>query len=184
MLDTVEQQVLAPANVEALVRESVAQLAAHPVDEAEAERHRLAALVAELDGKIRRTVHHVVNGLLDEADAKALNAPLMAQRDQARLRLATLPSVAPPPAADTIDPDAFRTAVLQAWHDRPLEDRRQALDRLLDEVRLSPGGVKITYGYYHQAPYGPPYGSWVQWGVQVEAGEVRRPRGRAASSPK
>ncbi len=76
--------------------------------------------MAELDGKIRRTVHHVVKGLLDEADAKVLNAPLLAQREQARLRLATLPSVAPPPAADTIDPDAFRTAVLQAWHDRPL----------------------------------------------------------------
>lgn len=32
-------------------------------------------------------------------------------------------------------------------------------------------------GDYH-GPYGPPWGAWMQWGVGVEAGEVRRPRGR------
>jgi hypothetical protein len=62
--------------------------------------------------------------------------------------------------ADTIDPAAFAEAIREAWHARPLEDRRQALDRLLDEVRLSPGGVRITYslaGHHGHDPSGPPY---------------------------
>ena len=99
-------------------------------------------------------------GLIEESDARAINAPLIEQREQARLQLAALPSAQPPPTFDEVDPDAFRTTVLEAWHDRPLAERRQALDRVLDEVRLSPGGVHITYGmggYHYHPPYGPPY---------------------------
>ncbi len=54
---------------------------------------------------------------------------------------------------------AVGVAVLEA--DRPLPERRDALDRVLNEVCLSPGGVHITCGmggrHYH-APYGPPWG--------------------------
>ena len=159
VLGVIEEQVLAPDNVEALVRDSVARLHAHPLDHAAAERERLDALLSDLDAKIRRTAQQVVNGLIDEDDAKALNAPLLAQREQARLQRAALPSPQPPPATDTVDPAAFAEAVRQAWHDRPLEDRRQALDQLLDEVCLSPGGVHITYslaGHHGHDPYGPP----------------------------
>jgi hypothetical protein len=60
--------------------------------------------------------------------------------------------------ADTIDPAAFAEAIREAWHARPLEDRRRALDQVVDEVRLSPGGVHITYslaGHHGHDPSGP-----------------------------
>ncbi len=50
--------------------------------------------------------------------------------------------------------------VFSRSHDAPLEDRREALDKLLSEVRLSPGGVVIRYGlagYHIHDPQGPPY---------------------------
>jgi len=144
----------------ALIQDAIDQLAAAPIDHAAAERERLTALVTDLDGKIRRTSAQVSGGLIEEDDARAINAPLIEQRERARLQLAALPSAQPPPAFDEVDPDAFRTAVREAWHDRPLTERREALDRVLDEVRLSPGGVHITYGvsgYHGHDPYGPPY---------------------------
>lgn len=159
VLDAIEEKVLAPANVEALVRESVTRLEAQPNDPVTAERDRLDALLTDLDTRIRRTAQQVVNGIIDEDDARALNTPLLDRRQQARLSRAALPSAAPLPTVEQIDPASFRDAVLEAWHDRPLEDRRQALDRLLDEVRLSPGGVHIRYGasgYHGHAPSGPP----------------------------
>jgi len=159
VLDALEQRVLDPDNVENLLRESVARLEAEPADPVAGERDRLDALLADLDAKIRRTAHQVVNGIIDEEDAQAMNAPLLEQREQARLSRAALPSAVPLPSAKEIDPAAFRDAVLEAWHDRPLKDRRRALDRVVDEVRLSPGGVHITYGtsgYHGHAPSGPP----------------------------
>ncbi len=159
VLDALEQRILDPDNLENLLRESVARLEAEPADPLAAERDRLDALLADLDAKIRRTAQQVVNGIIDEDDARALNAPLLDQREQARLSRAALPSAAPLPTVEQIDPDAFRAAVLEAWHDRPLEDRRRALDKVVDEVRLSPGGVHIRYGasgYHGHAPPGPP----------------------------
>ena len=159
VLDAIEQQVLAPDNVRVLIKDAIDQLAATPIDHAAAERERLTALVADLDGKIRRTSAQVSIGLIEEDDARAINAPLIEQREQARLQLAALPSAQPPPTFDEVAPDIFRTAILEAWHDRPLPERREALDRVLDEVRLSPGGVHITYGmcgYHGHDPYGPP----------------------------
>jgi hypothetical protein len=114
--------------------------------------------VADLDGKIRRTSAQVSSGLIEEDDARAINAPLIEQREHARLHLAALPSAQPQPAFDEIDPDTYRAAILEAWHDRPLVERREALDRVLDEVRLSPGGIHISYGmggYHGHDPYGP-----------------------------
>ncbi|MFH1464767.1 MAG: hypothetical protein ABIO70_10310, partial [Pseudomonadota bacterium] len=49
-------------------------------------------------------------------------------------------------------------AVSTAWSARPLEERREALAKLLRGVTLSPGGVKVEYAYCHHAPPGPPYG--------------------------
>ena len=157
VLDVIETRVLTPENVRALIEDAIARLAAHPIDHAAAERDRLDGLLADLDGKIRRTASQVTAHLIDEDDAKALNAPLLAQREQARLQRAALPSSAPPPAFDTIDPTAFADSIREAWQDRPLEDRRRALNLLLTDVRLSPGGVAITYGLHHgHDPNGPP----------------------------
>jgi hypothetical protein len=98
----------------------------------------------------------VLDELIDKEDARVMTAPLRARREQARLELAALPSPQPAPAADHIDPTAFREAVLEAWHARPLEDRRAALSRLINEITVSPGGVVIQYGYHHHEPNGPP----------------------------
>ena len=160
VLDAIEQMVLAPDNVRMLIQDAIDLLAAAPIDHAAAERERLTELVNDLDGKIRRTSAQVSGGLIEEDDARAINAPLIEQREYARLQLAALPSAQPPPAFDEVDPDAYRAAILEAWHDRPLTERREALDRVLDEVRLSPGGVHVTYGlggYHGHDPYGPPY---------------------------
>ena len=88
----------------------------------------------------------MINGLFDEDDAKVLNAPLLAQREQARLGLAALPSERVLPSPDEIDPERFRAEVLRVWHEAPLKDRRGALGKLLNGVRLSPGGVTFRYG--------------------------------------
>ena len=154
VLDVIEERVLSPDNVQALIDDSLERLAATPLDEAASERERLSAQVADLDRRIRLTAAQVVNGLIEPDDATALNAPLLAQREIARLQLAAVPS--PQPLPDTVDPEAFRAGVLEAWTNRPLEERREALDRLLDHVTLSPGGVRITYGYCHHEPSGPP----------------------------
>jgi hypothetical protein len=63
---------------------------------------------------IRRTAAQVFKGLIDEDDAKALNAAFLAQREQARLELAALPAQQVPPTPDEIDPERFRAEVLRA----------------------------------------------------------------------
>ncbi len=88
-----------------------------------------------------------------------------------RLQLAARPTAQPLSPFPPVDPQASRVAVRGAWRERPLAVRREALAQLLRKVTLSPGGVKITYAYCHHEPSGPPYGSWVQWGVEVEAGQ-------------
>ncbi len=159
VLDVIEKQVLDPDNIEAMLRDTLDQLADSPVDEVAAERDRLATIVAELDRKIRLTATHAINGMIDESDAKAITAPLIAQRDTARLKLAALPTRRDIPAIETIDPNTFRNAVLEAWTARPLDERREALSRLLDKIELSPGGIHITYGaldHHGHDPFGPP----------------------------
>ena len=149
---------LTPENVQMLVKDTIVQLAETPDEALAAQREQLEARITELDATIRRTAAQVINGLIDEDDAKVLNAPLLAQREQARLELAALPTQRVLPAPDEIDSERFRAEVLRAWHDAPLEDRREALGKLLSEVRLSPGGVTIRYclaGYQGHDPYGP-----------------------------
>ena len=156
LLDRIESELLSEEAVGQLIADGIARLASAPADQHAATR---AALQTELDGldrRIRRVAAQVLDELIDEDDARALTAPLRARREQARLELASLPSPQPVPAADHIDSTAFREAVLEAWHARPLEDRRAALARLIDEITLSPGGVVIRYGYHHHDPQGPP----------------------------
>ncbi len=157
VMDVIEQRVLSPENVERFMAESVAKLREAPPDEVADERARLTAVIADLDRRIRATGAQVIAGVLDQEDAVAMNAPLREQRDLAKLQLAALPAKRDEPGVDEIDAEAFRQAVLEAWTDQPLEERRSALAQLLRQVTLSPGGVKITYGYCHHEPAGPPY---------------------------
>ncbi len=145
VLDTIEQQVLAPENVQRMLAETLIALGEADGDHAAGERERLLVLICDLDKRIRSTAHQVVNGLIDEADAKIMSGPLLAQRETARLNLAALPAQRGVPGVDEVDPVRFREAVLEAWKQRPLEERREALNRVLDRVTVTPGGVQITY---------------------------------------
>ncbi len=156
LLDALEAEVLTEDRVAEMIREGAARLAGAPADRHAAERARLDAELAELDRKIRRAAAQVLDGLIEDEDAHAITAPLRARREQARLELATLPTAAPAPQVDAVDPTRFREAVREAWRARPMPARRAALARLIEEIRVSPGGVHITYGYHHHDPYGPP----------------------------
>ena len=157
VMDVIEQRVLAPENVQALIADTLMRLQDTSVDETAAERERLAAVIADLDKRIRAVGAQVVAGVLDQEDAVAMNAPLRAQRDTAKLQLAALPAQREMPPTDEIDAEAFRAAVLQAWAERPIEERRDALGQLIEKITLSPGSVTVTYGYCHHEPEGPPY---------------------------
>jgi hypothetical protein len=160
VLDAIEEQVLSPEALDTILAHALAGLADTQVDELAGERERLGAVIAELDRQIRTTATLVVKGMMEEADASAITAPLLAQRDHARLKLAALPAAKPIPELDTIDPDAFREAVRQAWAAQPLEERRHALSRVVEKVELSPGGLEIVCradGYHGHDPFGPPY---------------------------
>lgn len=143
--EAIQQHVLAPENVRALLAETLAALADADVDQTSAERDRLEALVGDLDRRIRSTAAQVINGLIDENDAKVMSAPLLAQRETARLQLAALPARRAVPGVDELDPDLFRAAVMEAWKGRPMEERREALAKVLDRVTISPGEVHIEY---------------------------------------
>ena len=145
VMEVIERQVLAPDNVRSLLDHTIEALANSDEDEAAAERERLTAQIEELDRKIRRAASTVINGLMEESDAKAITAPLIAQRETARLMLAALPARKEVPRLDQVDPDVFRDAVLEAWKERPIEERREALDKVLDRVRLDEGGIQIAY---------------------------------------
>ncbi len=145
VMKTIEEQVLAPKNVERLLDSTLEQLASSDEDQAAAERERLSAQIEELDRKIRLAASHAIEGMIDAEDAKVITAPLVAQRETARLRLAALPARTAVPNRGQVDPERFRRSILAAWQGRPLEQRREALDRLLDRVTLEPGGVRIRY---------------------------------------
>ncbi len=148
------------------------------------DRAALEANIAELDRKIRSVGQQVIDEIIRPADAKALNAPLLAQRETAQLKLAALPQRRELPAAEHIDADAFRASVLAAWSAKPMELRREALDRLLEKITLDEGGAHVQYAlkdeprFRHQAPDGPPKGSSARYRVGVRSEEVRRPRVR------
>jgi len=162
LLDYIASEVLTPENVRGLVERSLAAVAEAP-DSVSQQREAVEATIAELDRKIRVVGQSVVEGIIAPADAKALNAPLLAQREAAQLKLATMPQRRELPGADTVDPERFRAAVLQAWTNKPLALRREALDRLIDRITLSDGGAHVDYAvkddeprFRHQAPDGPP----------------------------
>jgi hypothetical protein len=162
LLAYIASEVLTPENVRGLVERSISALAQAP-DTVTQQRDAIEATIAELDRKIRLVGHQVVEGILAPADAKALNAPLLAQREAAQLKLATLPQRRALPDTDIVDPERFRSAVLQAWSNKPLDLRREALDRLIDRITLSDGGAHVDCAvkddeprFRHQAPDGPP----------------------------
>lgn len=158
----IENEVLTPENVRTLVADSLVALADQP-DSLTAERETLQDEITDLDRRIRLTGAQVSAGILDIDDAKAVNAPLMARRESARLRLSAMPSRQPLPKPEAIDPELFRAAVLQAWQARPLEERREALDKLVEKITLQEGGAQVEYlcksrntPLRHHEPPGPP----------------------------
>jgi hypothetical protein len=160
VLGYIHDDVLAPDNIRDLVSRWTAALSDQP-DEVQVERARLAADIDLLDQRIRKIGLQVVDGVLATEDAKALNAPLIARRDAAKLRLASLPQRQS--AAPAIDADTFRGEILTAWGNRPLDERRAALDRIIEKITLSEGGAHVDYRIkdaevpFHQPdPSGPP----------------------------
>ena len=156
-------------------------IAESQVDELAGERERLASAIAELDRKIRFTATHAINGMIDEGDAKGIRAPMVGQRETARLQLAALPAKQDLPEPEVIDADELRAAVREAWTSQSLDERRQALSRVLEKVELSPDGLEIICradGYHGHDPFGPPWGSWGQWEVEAVDRRIRQPRSR------
>jgi DNA invertase Pin-like site-specific DNA recombinase len=143
--EAIQRHVLDPENVKALLSETLVALAEADGDEANAERDRLEGQIADLDRRIRATAAQVIDGLIDKEDAKVMSAPLLAQRETARLHLAALPVRRAVPGIDEVDPERFREAVLEAWKQRPMEERREALAQVLDRITISPGEVHIEY---------------------------------------
>jgi len=162
VLDFIHGDVLTPESVQALIDQSLTTLAEQP-DEVQAERARLADDITELGQRIRRVGVQVANGILADEDARAINAPLLAKREGLKLRLASLPERKPVPTPEQIDPIKFRAAVLEAWSARPLDERREALDRLIEKITLSSGGAHVDYrvkgqqiAFHQPDPSGPP----------------------------
>ena len=158
----IEKEVLTPENVQTLVADSLVALADRP-DSLASEREALQSEIADLDKRIRLTGAQVSAGILDIEDAKAVNAPLIARRDASRLRLSSMPTQVPLPEPEAIDPELFRAAVLRAWQARPLEERREALDKLVEKITLQEGGAHVEYlcknqdfPLRHHEPPGPP----------------------------
>ncbi len=162
VLDYIHNDVLSPESVQALIDQSLSTLAEQP-DEVQTERARLAADIGELDARIRKIGLQVADDILTADDARALNAPLIARREGLKLRLASLPERKPVPSPEQVDPAKFREAVLEAWTARPLEERREALDRLVEKITLSSGGAHVDYrvkdeqiAFHQPDPSGPP----------------------------
>ena len=146
---------------------------------------RLAGVIAEADRKIRLTAVHSINGMIDEGVAKAITAPMVAQRETARLQLAALPQQTDTPEAEVIDADEFRAAVREAWTSQPLVERRQALSRVFEKVELSPGGLEIVCradGYHGHDPFGPPYGTRPVYGAIAYIVGLKRPKFRKSAA--
>ncbi|MSQ03997.1 MAG: hypothetical protein EXR71_19270 [Myxococcales bacterium] len=185
VLDYIHDEALSPESVREMIDQGVVALADQP-DENQAERVRLATDIAELDARIRKIGLQVADDILTTEDAKALNAPLIARREALKLRLAALPERKPVPTPDRMDPAKFRAAVLEAWSTRPLDERREALDRLVEKITLSDGGAHVDYrvkdeqiAFHQPDPSGPPSGSWGQWTHVIDTPDVRSPRKRA-----
>ena len=162
VLDYIHDDVLKPESVQALIGQSVVALVDQP-DEIQAERAQLANDIAELDGRIRKVGLQAADDVITGDDAKAINAPLIARREAMKLRLAALPEHKPVPTPERVDPIRFRAAVLEAWSTRPLDERREALDRLVEKITLSEGGVHVDYrvkgeqiAFHQPDPPGPP----------------------------
>ena len=162
LLEYIASEVLTKENVRGLIDRSLVALADAP-DSIADDRAALEATIAELDRRIRAVGQQVLDEIIRPADAKALNAPLIAPRETAQLKLASMPQRRELPAVEKVDPEKFRAGVLQAWTDKPLDLRREALDRLLERITLDEGGVHVQYAvkdeppFRHQAPPGPPY---------------------------
>ncbi len=187
VLDFIHEEALSPDSVREMIDQGVVALADQP-DEVQAERTRLANDITDLDARIRKIGLQVADDILTGDDAKAINAPLITRRESLKLRLANLPERKAVPTPDRMDPAKFRAAVLEAWSTRPLDERREALDRLVEKITLSDGGAHVDYrvkdeqiAFHQPDPSGPPSVACARNGGWWRCERVARPRSRSAA---
>jgi hypothetical protein len=111
------------------------------------------AMLARLD-KAYRALRAQVRAVSDLSELRTMRSEhtaALAGRQSPTLRLRTL---------DIIE----AIAVLEAWSTRPLDERREALERLVEKITLSDGGAHVDYrvkdeqiAFHQPDPPGPPY---------------------------
>lgn len=163
VLTAIERDVLTAAKVRALIEDTLERMRTDAGGEVVERRAVLDARLKELDRKIRTTAMQVTDGLIEADDAKAMNAPLLVERDAARAELKNLPVPEAVPTIDEIDADAFREDIAQQYRAAEVGIRRTALDRIITEIRLEPGVARLFYAWKdagspepYQEPPGPP----------------------------
>lgn len=117
----------------------------------------------------------LAKGVVEEDDVSAELRSLREARSADRDALADLAEPSPIPRLEEVDIDAFRAAVLTAWAERPLDDRRGALGQLIERIELTPDasgkrgevGEAVVYSRWGatsiknqgQSPFGPRSGT-------------------------
>ena len=164
LLGSIEESVLTPDGAENLIPASVERLRAMPGGALADKRSDLAHEEQDLTDRISSLVRLAeVSEDIDELQGRLTE--LHSQRGRVREELAGLPTPAPIPDPDTVDIDAFRANIQQAWRGQPVLEQRKALRRILHSITLDPEGiVTIRYAwgdssdtYGVQSPLGPPY---------------------------
>ena len=163
LLATIEQDVLTPERVRALIEDTLERMREDAGGEVEEARKMLEARIADTSAKLSRLVELVANGAMELEDVGIHSKPLREIREMARERMAALPDPKPVPHIDDVDPELFRQRVLEAWRHKDIVVRRKALERLIVKVVLKPGVARIQYAwkaesdeFNYQDPHGPP----------------------------
>lgn len=185
LLSAIQEAVLTPDGVRAMIAASIERLAASGEDELLARRREVEARIAAADAAIRRLGGLVARNVMKEEDAVPDMLHFGEVRDAARDELSDLPLPSPIPTLDQVDIEAFRRAVLAAWTAGTVEEKRRALAQLIERVELHPGEAVIHYRWggldaknQGQSPFGPPWGSSGQYEVRLLAPGLSPPRAR------
>jgi DNA invertase Pin-like site-specific DNA recombinase len=163
VLSAIERILIDPVFIADLIKKALLVMAEDQGGQVRERRTLLSDRIKELDRKIRATAMQVTDGLIEASDAKAMNAPMLTDRDAARAELATLPEPEGVPRFEDIDADVFRGDILDSYRADEVGVRRTALDRIITEIRLEPGVAVVQYAWKdagspepYQAPDGPP----------------------------
>ncbi|MDP2314038.1 MAG: recombinase family protein [Pseudomonadota bacterium] len=179
---SIAEGVLSPEGAKELIRASLEQLRSTPDAVLASRRSELGGLEQTLTTEISQLVR-VASLAPDVEELAAKLTELRRRREEVRSDLAALPEPRPVPDEASVDVEAFRTRILEAWRTKPVLEQRQALSRILDSVIVHVDG-KLTIRYawrdpvrdIHQSPFGPPQGSGLINRGWVPCGEVSRPK--------